>query len=388
MTRMLPLPVKGCPKPKYFIAAPTHSQVKRIYWDDMKAMIPKEWLLEDPTESVPQHIRTIFGSELFLIGLDVPARIEGTQWAGGIVDESSDVKPGAWSKSIRPALSGYHGWGWRMGVPKRHGVGAAEFRLAHERAKSDELEDSDAFWWRSEDILTPEEIRAAKIELSEEDYEEQYGAKWLDKFGILFSAFSTTQSVRPCTYFREKPIYVSCDFNVDPMSWILAHKHGHTIEVFDELSLRNTNTQKTLDALTARYPKHEGGWIFTGDATSKARKTAATSTDYILICNDKRLKSQGLRVIIGDSNPAISDRVAATNRQFKNADDERKLFIAPHCKKLITDVRMRADFKSVGDIGHMTDSLGYLVWTLFPLRIEAASKLRVLIRTPKVSGKA
>jgi hypothetical protein len=37
------------PDPKFFIAAPTRDQVKRIYWSDMKSLIPKSFLAKPQT---------------------------------------------------------------------------------------------------------------------------------------------------------------------------------------------------------------------------------------------------------------------------------------------------------------------------------------------------
>jgi len=306
----------------------------------------------------------------------MPARIEGDQWRGGIVDESSDIKPGAWSRSIRPALSEYSGWVWRIGVPKRFGVGAREHRAAFEDAKSGKAEDSDAFWWKSSDILSPKEIAAAQAELGLDDFKEQYEARWLDTAGALFSSFDMNKNVRPCKYDPTKRIFVSCDFNTNPMCWILAHKKGDSIEVFDELFLRNTNTQQTLGVLRERYPDHQH-FIFTGDATSRARRTSASQSDYLLISNDDRFRHK--LIAIGSSNPRVVDRIAATNALLCNAAGKRRLFIDASCKHLIDDLRLRGEVKST-DLTHSSDALGYLVWYLFPLKRQKSGGGRIIIR--------
>ena len=359
--------VPGCPRPLYFVAAPTHDQARRVWWDDLKALIPAEWVKNiSETEG---SIETIFGSTLYLTGLDKPHRVEGNQYAGGVVDECSDIRPGAFARSIRPALSTFKGWCWRIGVPKRYGIGAAEFREGWERARRGKLPESEAYWWSSSDILTPSEIEAAKIELSPDDYEEQYGAKWIDTQGVLFSGFSPAETVRPCGYDPSARVFVSCDFNVNPMCWVLAHKYGERLEVFDELFLRNVNTTKTLDVLHGRYEAHRGGWYFTGDATSRARKTSASQSDYLTIYNDQRFIEAGRDVRMGSSNPSVVDRVAATNRLLCNAAGQRRLHVDPHCTHLIDDLRLRAEVHDANsDLTHSTDALGYLVWSLFPLR--------------------
>lgn len=359
--------VPGNPEPLYFVAAPTHDQARRVWWDDLKKLTPPGWV-KSISES-NSSITTIFGSTLYLTGLDKPERIEGNQYAGGVVDESSDVKPGAVARSIRPALATFRGWLDRIGVPKRFGCGAAEFKRAWDAAKLGKSPDAAAYWWPSSDILTAEEVDAAKEELSAEDYEEQYGAKWIDTQGVLFSGFSPAETVRPCGYDPSARVFVSCDFNVNPMCWVLAHKYGERLEVFDELFLRNVNTTKTLDVLHGRYEAHRGGWYFTGDATSRARKTSASQSDYLTIYNDQRFIEAGRDVRMGSSNPSVVDRVAATNRLLCNAAGQRRLHVDPHCTHLIDDLRLRAEVHDANsDLTHSTDALGYLVWSLFPLR--------------------
>lgn len=376
---------EDCPNPLYFAAGPTYNQIKRVWWDDLKNFTPSEWVT-DISES-ELSITTRFGSKLYLVGLDKPMRIEGSQYCGGVVDESCDIKPGTFSRSIRPALSQYRGWCWRIGVPKRFGVGASEFKQGYEAARDGLLPDSEAFWWKSEDILTPEEILAAKIELSEDDYREQYGAEWLLDSGLLFSAFSTEHNVKLVTYDKDKKIYVGCDFNVNPMAWVLGHKKNRELHVFDELFIRNINTQDALTLLWNKYPKHESGWVFMGDAASKARKTSATQTDYAIIYNDQRFVNK--LVLIGDRNPNVQDRIAATNRQLRNAQGMISLFVDDGCKHLLEDLRLRSSVESVGDIGHMSDALGYVIWTLWPLKPELQSTGEIIIgsSSKRVRGK-
>ena len=95
LVESLPIP-KPWDDPRYFFGAPTRDQAKRIAWDDLIALTPKSWLL--PGGRGISHsdlcIRTIFGSSLWVLGMDVPARMEGVGWDGGVGDELSDWKPG------------------------------------------------------------------------------------------------------------------------------------------------------------------------------------------------------------------------------------------------------------------------------------------------------
>ena len=383
----LPL-AKSWEDPKYFYALPTFAQAKLVAWNQLIALIPKHWLRKEPSQST-LIIETIFGSKLYVVGMDKPAHIEGVQWDGGVVDESSDQKPGGFDRSIRPALTHREGWCWRIGVPKRFGVGAREFRHTFERGVRREA-DIRSFTWPSWDILPEAEIRRLQEELDAKDYLEQVGGNWVDAGGAAYYNFDKTLNVRDIEYDPNKVIIVGSDFNVDPMAWCLGHviktEHGPGIGIFDEIWLRNTNTQRTLDRLWERWGEHSAGWMFFGDATAKSRKTAASRSDYAQIKNDHRFKA---KVRYPDSNPAVRDRLASVNRLCCNGAGHRRLFVSPNCRHLIDDLLNRSLSPDgepepavpglAHDSGHMTDALGYLVFHHFPVKVDLGDSTKAVI---------
>src|SRR6185436_10838521 len=103
--------------PRFFAAAPTRDQAKRIFWDDLKALSPTKFLAGRPSES-ELMIQYVNGAQLCVVGLDKPERIEGQPWDGGVITEVANVKADAWPKNIRPALSDRNGWCDLEGVPE------------------------------------------------------------------------------------------------------------------------------------------------------------------------------------------------------------------------------------------------------------------------------
>ena len=89
---------------RYFAAGPTRDQAKQIFWNDLKAMIPKS-LIGGRIRESELAIPLITGAEIFVVGLDRPQRMEGRSWNGGVIDEIASVKPEAWAENIRPALA-------------------------------------------------------------------------------------------------------------------------------------------------------------------------------------------------------------------------------------------------------------------------------------------
>jgi len=373
VVRMLPVK-KAWTDPLYFYALPTLGQARRVAWDKIKLLVPPHWI--EKTNETTMEILTVFGSTLRILGLDEPARAEGVQYDGGVIDESSDQKPGIFNLTFRPALTHRSGWCWRIGVAKRRGVGAREYRKVFEQWGSARDGNHEAYTWPSTDILPPEEVEAARASLDEKDFNEQILSSWESDAGLVYYAFHEAASCRhDLSYDPSQPIIVGSDFNVDPMAWVIMQQHGPELHVFDEIWESNTNTQRTLDTLHGRYGGHQAGWLFFGDASGRARKTSASMSDYVQIRNDVRFK--GARVLYPKSNPRVDDRVASVNAQLKNAAGERKLFIHPRCSHLVRDLgylSYDAGSREINekdpDAKHITDALGYPIHYLRPVQVH------------------
>ena len=370
--------------PRYFFASDTTAHARAIAWDSILALIPPHWIASKRESFDSMYIRTIFGSTLHFFGLFAGTKrslpVEGRQWDGGVIDESSDCPPGVFDRSIVPALTWRSGWCWRIGVPKRQGVGAPEFRAYYERAVAGQIPEAEGYSWPSSDIVPPETLAYARATLDPKDYREQFEACWETAGGGIFWAFDRERNVRHCPYKPDALLSVSCDWNVDPMAWVIGHRYADRVEWIDEIWLRDSSTRAALDVLWDRYSSHRGGWEFFGDATSRSRHTSASFSDYALLANDRRFASApgGRRIYIPRANPPIADRFAACNAMFCNADGQRRMFVSPGCTHLIDDLQARhykpgsSEPADTGDLGHITDAMGYLVWRCFPIRIQVA----------------
>lgn len=369
--------------PRYFYAAPTRDQARRIAWRDFKALVPPEWVADiSETHLV---IETVFGSELHVVGMDKPERIEGPPWDGGIEDETCDQKTNAFNATIYPALADRLGWCWRIGVPKRRGPSAREVKETYGRAARKDLKDWLALTWPSSTVLSAETLADARDKLDAKTYREQFEASWETAGGAIYYAFDSAYNVRPCFYDPNTVLLIGSDFNVDPMCWTIAQERpSGIVEIIDEIVLSNANTPMTLEELKKRYPNHAAGFEFYGDATGKARKTSASSSDYQLILNHPFFVKAGRTVHYPGANPKHPDRYATVNTALCTASGRRRLFIDPKCHKIIDDLihvyedEGTGDAAQVADMVHMSDALGYLLMYKLPLstvlmedRIEA-----------------
>lgn len=377
--------IKPWGDPRYFYGAPTEGQAKRLAWRDLISMIPVSWIYGEPHHS-ELTIETKFGSSLHIVGLDKPQRIEGLAWDGCVIDESCDIRVGTFNLSVAPALADRKGWCWRIGVPKRHGVGAGEFKKFCEKADADDDPDEACFAWPSSDIQPPDVLRWYQERMDARDYAEQFNASWQRASGQVFFAYDPEYNERACDFDPDRPLMIGCDFNVDPMAWVIFHDDGEIAEVFDEIWARDTNTRATLDILWAKYGEKTRSSIeFYGDATSRSRKTAAAFSDYQQIAKDERFRRKGATVHFPKANPNVADRFASTNAMFCNASGRRRLFIDPRCEHLRVDIEARGykpgtkEPDDRGDIGHPTDALGYPMFMRHPIDTDGQGEGRVVI---------
>lgn len=367
----------------YAYLAPTRGQAKRVAWSSLKALCPPEWRKGLPSET-ELVIRTIFNSELHVIGMDKPQRFEGNQWDGVIVDECSDQKPGLFEKTIRPALTHRKGWCWMIGVPKRQGVGARDFRRFCELGFAGDDPEFASFTWPSWDILPAAEIEHARRTMDSKDFNEQYGAAWQTVGGAAYHEFNETVHVVSVPYDPTLPIMVGADFNVDPMAWVLGQSpDGKQLCIFDEVWLHDTNTIATLNVLWDRYGAiHKGGWVFHGDASGHSRQTSASMSDFAHVMRDERF---GAKALWPRSHPPIKDRLSSVNAMLRNAAGEVRLHIDPRCVHLVDDLKNRGLDKTGLPVsadkengGHVTDALGYLIHYRWPAtRIEPQGEAKI-----------
>jgi hypothetical protein len=361
--------------PLYAYCLPTYPQARRVAWNKILGLVPKEWIRKISLQEL--EIETVFGSKLIVAGLDAAQRLEGVQYDEIWIDESSDVKPGVFDRSLLPALSHRKGKVTRLGVPKRYGVGAIEFKSFFDKGLPgpNKHPDFESWSWPSADIVSPEEIDAAMEILDIKDFQEQYEASWEKAGGLVYYAFNEEINVLDDIGLDpNRPILVGSDFNVSPMSWVLAQKRDGKIFVFDEIYVKDTNTTATLDLLWRKYgDSTRAGWEFYGDATGRQRKSSASLSDYLLIRGDQRFYPKEIKY--PGSNPMRMDRYAAVNAALRNAKGNTRLYVSRRCKRLIKDLKNVAFAEGTREVDtsdlnltHISDALGYMIYRIMPVR--------------------
>ena len=155
--------------------------------------------------------------------------------------------------------------------------------------------------------------------------------------GSVIKDFSN-ENIREITYRDNYDLHISCDFNVDPMCWVLAHKTEDKVFYFDEIVMENTTTAKACEEFCRRYPNHKGKIIVNGDASGDNRSCTSEYTNYVIIKKTLARFGYDAEIKIKAFNPPIKNRIMAFNSKIKNTKGEICIFIDPKCEKLLYNI--------------------------------------------------
>lgn len=372
---------------RYFAAAPTFGQAKRIFWDDLKDLTPDSLTLD--VSETDKIIKTP-KSEIHVLGMDKPERFEGSPWDGGVLDEYANMRPETWGEHVRPALSDRLGWCDLIGVPegRNHYYGSWTEALAQVAALGRKSEWG-AFHWKSAEILPASEIEAARRDLDELTFQQEYEASFVNFVGQAYYPFRLATHTAPLEYDKTQPLVIALDFNVSPgvaavgQEMDLPSGEEGTGWIGEVYIPRNSNTPAVCKKLIADWGEHEGRVEVYGDATGGARGTAQVAgSDWDIV---RRILGGHFRDVhfrIHQKNPAERARINAVNSRLKAGDGSVRMMVDPKaCPNLVKDfegVRLleggsgEIDKRKDPMLTHLTDAVGYYVEHEFPIRSRKA----------------
>ena len=331
--------------------------------------------------------RMIIGTSIVVVGLDKPERIEGQPWDGGLLDEYANMKPQAWTENVRPALSDRGGWCDFLGVPegRNHYYDLDQNARALMQMHGD-ASDWGTYHWKSADILPPEEIAAARADLDELTFQQEYEASFVSFTGLAYHAWDHRESVARLNYDPNKPLIFVFDFNVSPgiaaviQEQVLPNGLQGTGVIGEVWIKRNSNTLAVCRRLIQDWGDHPGEVHLYGDATGGAKGSAKVQgSDWDLIRDALRpVFGDRLRFYVGRSNPPERVRVNAVNSRLCSASGQRRLMVdpanAPNVVKDFEGVTVleggtgEIDKKAQPMLSHLTDAIGYYVEAEYPTR--------------------
>jgi hypothetical protein len=360
----------------YFAAAPTYGQVKKIYWDDLKALSLSAMHDRKPSES-ELKIYLPNGSEIHLLGLDQPSRVEGTSWAGGGIDEIADIKAEAWARNIMPALNtvdprnpDYRAFCWLLGVPDSLDF---YYDLA-EYARTSGDPDWQYFHWKSAEILPDDVIETAKRTMSAQQFRIEFEASFEGTSGRIYDDYDdknyTNETIQP-----DEQLYWYHDFNYTPMSSGVGVMRGEDFYLLDEIILTSAVARQSALEFVDKYKKHENKhvWVY-GDPSGRSGEKHGHESDYTEI--ERILKENGWTYTrkVKRSTRSIKDGQNAVRARIRNAAGDVFLYVnikkAPYTHKSLLTGQLKKgstflEFDT--EYQHIGTAIRYLIDYEFPV---------------------
>lgn len=364
----------------YFAAAPTHAQAKKIFWDDLKAFTLSSMHSRRPSES-DLIIYLENGSEIHVIGLDKPQRIEGIPWTGGGIDEFADVKPDAWEANILPALNtvnptmpDYRAWCWLLGVPD----GLNHYYDLCQQAETGQDPNFRVFHWKSAEILPPDVMDAMKRAMSPKQFKQEFEASFETASGRIYEDYGKHNQTSATIEPHEQLMWMH-DQNFTPLSSAIGvrRNNGKDLYLLDEIVLTSAISRQAAVEFVERYKDHKNKHVLIyGDPAGKAGEKHGHASDYTDI--EAVLKASGWRFTrkVKPAHPAIKDRQNAVRAKILTASGETSLFVnpvtAPWCHKGLATVQLQEGSTFQEDqknqYQHITTAIGYCVDVEWPAK--------------------
>jgi len=228
----------------------------------------------------------------------------------------------------------------------------------------------------------PDFYERLKSSYDEKFFRQEVMGEYLDlAAGRVYYAFDRSKHIHGREPDPNHPLLWALDFNVSPMSSVVAQViHGY-VWVHDEIVLSRASTQDACEEFTQRFARHPAGLMIYGDASGQHLQTSG-STDYAIITAYLGGRGYPHSRRVPKANPAVRDRVSLMNSMLESADGGVRLFVNPRCKELIKDLEQVVYLPDTTMIDkqrdprrtHLSDALGYLLWQECRPRTDVGQK--------------
>lgn len=181
---------------------------------------------------------------------------------------------------------------------------------------------------------------------------------------------------------KHLPILISFDFNVSPMTCVIAQEVGEVLYIFDEMK-QPGSTEELCELVLAKYKDWLYNMDVTGDATgyNREKATRGNINQYMVIQSVLELSDRNLRV--RSKNAELKDSRVLCNSVLQHAE----VYITKNCTETIQDVKYASIkinpmtkkldvIKTDQDGRHFFDNYRYLLHAVFPDFIRKPEKYR------------
>lgn len=352
------------PNQRVMYICPTYRQAKTVIWEDLRRELLERRWVKKINESELQ-IWLVNGSTISIRSAETKDALRGGKYDFIVLDECADIDKDVWFSILRPTLSDRRGHALFIGTPK--GMGNWFFDLW-----SNAKINKDWCSWQYTTIdggnVPPEEIEAARRDLGEREFDQEYRAQFVNYSGVVFYSYSE-DNIQPHPGLQDgEPIHCGMDFNVSPITCAIATRTPEGLHFFDEIAIYSSNTNELCEELRRRYGFGRQIYVYPDSSGGRKQTSSGGFSDHIILNN------AGFKVVVDSINPPVTESIASVNALLCSGDGSRRLLIDKNCRqiresmlKLTYKEGTRAVNKDTG-YDHMADCVRYVTHKLYPLR--------------------
>ena len=260
--------------------APYQNQARRIAWDYFKYYAQP--VIKDANEQM-MSLTLMNGAKISLFGADNADAMRGLGFSGLYLDEYGDFKPSVFGNVLRPALSDKQGWCVFAGTPK----GKNQFWDIYETAQR--IPDE---WFllrlpaSSSGLLPSSELAAAKAQLSEDQYLQEYEVSFTASILGSFYGTELRQAedqgrIGQVPYDSNLPVYTAWDlgYRDDTAIWFFQVARNE-IRCIDFYAVSGADIHDIAEVVLSkpyRYAKH----YLPHDARAKSLQTGRSIIEQL-----------------------------------------------------------------------------------------------------------
>ncbi len=343
---------------KVWYLGPTRDQVRELAWEPLKVLMPAEWVAG--RNETRMSVKLFNGSEIRLQSAEEPDRLRGPGLDFAVLDEFAYMERDAWD-ALEPTLADKRGRALFISTPRGYNWA---YDLYMRGVTGEE-------GWRSWQTTTAESgriddkrLEQARTNQDPAMYKQEYEASFETLHGRVYSNFDRLQNVRPVKD-NGVELLIGMDFNVHPMSYVVAQRVVDECHILAAYELPVSNTEEVSAHIRATYPGRRIT-VCPDPAGNQRRSSAPVGQTDLTI-----LRRHGFHVDVSAAHPPVVDRINNVQTNLLAADGRRRLVIDPKAAHLIKALdgltyKEGTNLPNKGSqLDHITDALGYLLWQQF-----------------------
>lgn len=309
---------------------PTYKDLNEV-WGDMKHILVDA--ITDKNEQLKQ-ITAVGGGRIDFWSMEEPDSGRGFKYHRAIIDEAEKAKKfqEAWTQTIRPTLADYEGDAWILSTPKGKSTFFTELAEQYP-AKHDN-------WmsWQMSTYTNPhipeKEIELMKAQMDSFEFRQEILAESLERSVMAFAFGFSEKNTGKCSCDSQSEIYLSFDFNKEPLTCLVAQKpEFNKLHCLENIFVNNADIDELCQRVVSSYPN--ALFLVTGDQTGENTTAIKVGLHYFRQIKENLCLTDG-QVRLPGKNPLHRVSRTECNAVLNKCE---VIFDSENCKETIWDLK-------------------------------------------------